>query len=568
MDGHTGSRCRKLTCDGRPILGIPNEMPAVEIPVPEEKQSLSFWYNGVRYASPHPLVVRENTVYLPLPLITKLFGEAPEGVCLYEDNSVVTFSGNSITLQHAVWRTEEVCMVPAQYLAEVYGAKVWLDEAHDMLLVSTDKYKTDGILRNYGHVLVQNGEPFYEISFNMESLNRKIAADGIFEDPGMSLNAILTDESRLPTVRKTLSQLRDNGLTTIRIHCCQINLCRNQEETDSFFAAADAMYDLCDQYGIRVVACLGLLSPEFLPGSYVDGSHWLHGPADMEDLLCSSTGEARANVYAFIDAYVGRYKDRKTILMWEIHHEGYHEAELYRTGKMAPYSLVELNVYYRDAAERIRKNDPQRLVSSGDGMLHANQYHLMQTAVDGRKRLTGNWDTENQRLYCLALLHQHMDVISIHGNGVGHTDLYRSHKGNISYTTWELFLKEACRLGKPLYNGCAYPMQYAGELEAMIDAGVQLTHLQCGCAREEIERVGRANHALQSRWKINPLEKENTSMLYSTSRAESYDGAMTITQGEEQHGSNKDAFWAALALAGVALGAAAGVMWNNKKKKK
>jgi len=569
----------------------PGELPSISLPPAVEEENITFWHNGVRADCPVELVYENGDIALPAGWVISVLGEPVSPVA------------------------DDIVM--ASELPALYRAKLWLDEYNKMLIVTTGEQKNDGILRKYGSLLVMNGQPYYEISFNKFDLNRQIAADPRFNDGTFPNGEFPEASACLPGAEEALRQLSENGFRTIRVFCNNINMDRSEEEREKFFAAADAMYDLCDKYNIRVVACLGLLSTEFLEGSYAEGAGWVTGGESAFDLYTNPDSASRQNVYEFLDAYIPRYKDRDTILMWEIQNEGNLDADVGTQVRKIGYSLAQLAAYYGDMADRIRQNDPERLITGGDSILRSAQWHLFAGTMRGSQTPDWTTDSREERLKCLVMLHEKLDVISVHGYGTGYTESYITEDGKTAYTDWELFLSEAKRLGRGLYNGETGGMLQANGkpaqnlpntgkeaaearrlyLDGLIESGVQLTHwwafhsdrrtfgndVDTWSVRTDdetaatFEVIREANKALQARYGVNLLpycEPEN-------SEADA-DSTAAVTESAAEPAAERDntksgGFTAIPVLAGVGVGAilagAAAVLYaalrkrrNNRKK--
>ncbi len=529
---------------------VPGPMPEVRIPDMPPEEGITVWHNGKKLDYPTPLSVEGGTVYLSLAWITEAFG-APKYVFeLNVTENTLSCGRKTVALNHPVREEGEDVLVPAQFIALVYSAKLWLDEAHEMLIVTTGKEKNNHILRKYGYVLVMDGEPYYEISFNKFDLNWQIAGDPVFNNGEFGNPEMRSIESCLIGAKESLSQLKEHGFKTIRVFCNNINFDRTPEEIERYFKIVDLMYDMCDEYGIQVVACLGLGSPEHLEMIDVEGVGRVNAGEKYYDLMCDPNSASRQNLYEFLDTYVARYKDRDTILMWEVTNEGNLEADIGFEIKQLRPSLAQLGAFYRDVANRIRATDPERLVVGGDSILRPAQYHLFKSVMDGVGVADWTVDSWEDRLYALALLHEGLDVISLHGYGVGYCENYIREDGVMDFTNWKLFHREAKRLGLGLYNGETYGMldesgkplphtlPNTGDASAaarvnylanMVDEGVQLSHwwafhsnrlhfnndVDSWSIRTDDETAGTffaikaANEALQARYKVNPLADEN-----------------------------------------------------------
>lgn len=541
----------------------PGEIPALVIPEAPVDSGTTFWINNQKIELSAAPVVDGATVYLPLYETVKQLGGnalADETSTIVYNGTVYTLCGNtlsngkdSITLNHPVREENGVILAPAQVFAEIFDAKVWLDEFHDMVVFTAGAYQSDNILRKLGSYFYMNGQPYYEISFNKYDINWQIAGDAQFNNGKYPDADYPGPKFTIQAAEEALKELHDNGFRTIRVFCNTVNMGKSQEDIDTFFRAADLMYDLCDKYEIQVVACLSLISTDFLAGQYADGIGWVNKGEDFYDFFCKPDSESRQLMYQFIDQYVTRYKDRDTILMWEIANEGNLNADVGFTTKTIGYSIEQLGAFYADAAARIRQNDPERLITGGDSILRSAQWNLYESVKSGKGVSDFTTDTKEERLRALVMLHEGLDVISVHGYGVGYTDQYLDENGKSCHTTWDLFLEEAERLGLGLYNGetggslndrgrnrpitntsANAPEFRTNYLNVMIESGVQLSHwwtfradrfTQARHDKEDTSirttdetagsfyAVKAANEAIQAKYVVNPIAAENTVTL-------------------------------------------------------
>ncbi len=486
---------------------------------------------------------------------------------LTADGKTLAWNEETVTLATPAATVDGVVYASAQVLCEVLDADAWYSEALGMVVISTGDYKTDNVLRSIGGTFWMNGKPYYEISFNKWDLANQIASDPTFNDGEYINRSWCTPETTLAGAEAALRELSEHGFRTIRVFCSNINPGRGEEALARFWAFTDKMYDLCDQYGIRVVACLGLVSNEFLDGQYVDGAGWVSGTETQFDYITDPASKSRGWVNQFLDLYIDRYKDRDTILMWEITNEGNLGADV-GSGTWATYSLGQLGRFYTDMAARIKANDPTRLVTGGDSLLRSAQWHLFAATMAGQG-MDWNVDNEEERLHALWTMNGGLDVISVHGYGVG----YANGSGHAYYmkqvgkryrqdvVTWELMMTEARRLDQPLYNGeCGGMVDENGKefsagnttpeaaaareryLATLVEAGVQLTHwwafrsdrvdfgmdmdtwnVTIDGTPETFAAIKAANEALQAAYMVNPLAADNTHTLSDKAG----DGALT-----------------------------------------
>ncbi len=550
----------------------PGEVPAVTLPDALPTEGVMVYANETYVATvPRPDTAGEAPL---LPLVETLSALGASASVLSSGQVDITTPTASFTLtadgRTLCWNEETVTLntpvavfdgtvcAPAQLFAEVAGAKVWYAEALGMVVISTGSYTNDHVLRSIGGSFWMDGEPYYEISFNKWDLSAQIAADPSFNDGEYVSRSWCTPETTLAGAERALRELSENGFKTIRIFASNVNPGRGQAALDRLFAHTDLMYDLCDKYGIRVIPCLGLMDREFLDGQYVEGAGWVSGTETYYDLITDPASRSRAWVYEFIDLYINRYKDRDTILMWEIQNEGNLGADV-ASGVDATYSILQLGAYYADVTARIKTADPSRLVTGGDSLLRSAQWHLFTGVMAGMEFHDWNIDKDYERLNALYMINHGVDVVSVHGYSVG----YKNGSGHAYYLvqmgnrypqkviTWKLLMDEARRIGMPLYNGeCGGMVDPFGKefsadnvspeaaearvryLETLVDAGVQLTHwwtfnsdrvdfgmdmdtwnVTIKDTPETFAAIKSANEALQARYTVNPLAGENTHTL-------------------------------------------------------
>ncbi len=546
----------------------PGKIPTIELPEIPTVDGVAVYANETMISK--PAAAADGAMLLPLEETMQGLGATATAhgdgsativtdkasFTLSADGKTLSWNDDKVTLNTPAAVVEGVLYAPGQVFAETLDAKVWYAEALEMIVVSTGKYKDDDLLRNIGASFWMNGQPYYEISYNKFDLQYQISYDPIFNNGEFVSAEWNTLERTMAGAEAALKELSENGFKTIRIFCTNLNPGRNEAEQKAYWDCTDAMYDLCDKYGIRVVFCLGLLSPEFVKGQQIEDGTWAWDALEnYYDLVVRPESESRQNLYQFIDTYINRYKDRDTVLMWEIVNEGNLQADI-GSGTSAHLSLLQLGNFYTDVANEIRKHDPDHMITSGDTSLRQAQWHLFSSVMKGGGQ---DWtlDTARDRLKALWMLNENLDALSIHGYGVGYNNngghmYYAEKKGTRVYThliTWEFFLNEAKTLGIPLYNGeCGGMMDENGNealltnvspegavareryLATLIEAGVQLTHwwtfrsdspsngintwsITSEGTPESFVVIKEANEKLQAKYIVNPLDAENTHTL-------------------------------------------------------
>ncbi|MBO4548951.1 MAG: cellulase family glycosylhydrolase, partial [Abditibacteriota bacterium] len=400
-------------------------------------------------------------------------------------------------LAHTV--TDSGVYFPAAAFGEAAGVRVWRSDALEQTLIS-DGSRDDGVLRSIGGHLWMNGEPCYEISFNKWDLFYQIYYDASFHGGVHISNSWNSPSNTLAGAERALRELSENGFRTVRFFVMPFNPGRSAAEAEVYFRAADALFDLCDKYHIRAVPSLSLNSKEFMAGKYSPEGEWVSAGENYSDIFTEKKSKSLDAALRFIDMFVGRYRDRNAVLMWEVTNEGNLDADV-GNGNGKRYSLLQLSGFYRRVMGRIRQNDPAKLVTGGDSMSRGAQWHLLAASMAGR---VWDWtrDTPGERLQALWLINRDADAVSMHAYNLGSGEdegmnVYapdpedRSRKALID---WRFLLGEAAALGKPLYIGEAGGAVSNGEimdlpnrspekaalraeyLRGLIEAGVQLTH--------------------------------------------------------------------------------------------
>jgi len=590
-------------------------VPQPSIPSAPEDRIYAFINNTSIDLSKHGAVTEDDTVFLPLEsVLTALGVKAQLGesgqtifaaeqtmVALRPDEKTIHYGDHYIALKKAPKMIDQVLYVPLQLFAEVLGAKVWYDANTKTVVISSGEYKTEKILRLYNGQFYLGGEPYYEISFNKFDLNMQLNADGTLNGKGGYRDQTWNNAaSCLAGAEKALKEMSENGFKTIRVFCSNINPKRSQKELDIYWKTVDTMYDLCDKYGIQVVACMSLTTEEFLDGSY-DGGEWVVGKENYYDYFTNASSASRKNAHEFLKQYINRYKDRDTILMWEICNEGNLSVDVGAAVGSTCFSLIQLGAFYDDLAKQIHSLDSERLVTGGDSILRSAQWNLLEAVLRGA---APDWtpDTDTERLKALMLLHGELDVISMHGydvgyncnNGHGLVNVENRGKTKTEVITYEYLVAEAKRLGKGLYNGEAggqmgknyantsdrAAAERATYLASIVNAGVQITHWwtygsnrnggfgnDMGTFNVTIDgtpatfrAIKQANSDLKAKWKINAADGENTDLIAS-GQFVTYEGTdlalPAITETDEgQKGSGCHSNLSALAmLAMTGLGA-------------
>lgn len=387
-----------------------------------------------------------------------------------------TVNGKEVELSDTIKTNRGVVMAPADIIALVTNEKVWFDPYSNTLVITTGAKKTDDILKIINYKFWMNGEPFYELSFNKFDLCYQISSKYQRDAEWPK------EEHQLPAAEEALAQLHELGFRTIRVFTysrIRQKYVTSEKQRERYYELMDVFFDLCDKYEIQVVVCLGLTCDDFSPKG-----------ENRFDLICNPESESRKNCYDFIDRFVSTYKNRRSVLMWEIVNEGNLDADVGINTKGVRASAYQIGKYNSDIAKRIKQNDPDRLVTTGDSGLRSAQWHLYKGVKEGKDVPDWTRDTLEERLKIYTMLNENIDVISVHTYSLGANpdETYRvsDTDDRVRREDFSLLMEEARRMGKVLYNGeTAVDADNYSEsvyqrslkyIDSIIEAGVQLSH--------------------------------------------------------------------------------------------
>lgn len=474
-------------------------MPNIKVESSEKNEDIRVFVNGIEIAMANKPIVKKNTVYIDVEQMARCIGmsihddKANNSFVLSNENVTVEavfgnkkikVNGTECELANAPEKISKVIMATPNFFSEALNAKVWWDDNANMVVITTGTMKKDGILRNVGGKLYMDGEPYYEISFNKYDLFYQIMGDyeSNSEYPG--------EEFTSKAAEAALKQLKELGFKSIRVFAFSnvySDLMYNDVHMEKYLKAMDQMFDLCDKYDIKVVFCMGLMESFLLKNDKIEEDGWVVSTENVNDLVVNEKCESRQNVYKYIEKIVTRYKNRDTVLMWEINNEGNLGADIGQAVGKPSYSLLQLAEFYGDCADKIREFDKEHLITSGDSILRSSQFNLLKDVLNGSE-LTWKSDSKDERLKALWLLNDKLDVVSTHayGLGVSKESCYTGSDGKVHNCSFELYMQESALLDKPLYNGETngafafddedFYSDTQAYLNSIIEAGVQLSH--------------------------------------------------------------------------------------------
>lgn len=507
----------------------PGAMVELDYPTYYESEGITLWLNrdgteAGKSALKLDMPVKEanNTLYLPYDQVRE---QIATGETTELDPMLITWDGTEY--------------ITVQDTADLIGGKVWWDEAQEMVVFTDGERLEDGILRSINGRFYMNGQPYYEISFNKFDLAAQLLIN-YFPNNFRDFN---TGEDQRANAERALRELSENGFTTIRFfsYAETYDMIHDPVESEKYWAALDELFDLCDKYGLKAVPSLFCGTTVMTACEYVEGVGYVSMGEDTLDLIADPESKSREFQRAYIETYVNRYKDRDTILMWEINNEMNLGMDIGATVGAPTYSAYQLSEFYTFCTDIINECDPDRLVTSGDSVQRGSNYHLLAGVMAGREANDWTTDTYGQRLYMNYLLHgvSGMDVTCVHAYGESAEKISVSNnmlKRQAARVSLHLMEAEARALGQPLYvgeagtgtaNGNTDLAAIKATLDGFVDLGLQLVHwwsydtcrvdsfgddqswnMNMTEFSESVALVKAANEALKAEWLVNRAEED------------------------------------------------------------
>ena len=507
----------------------PGKMVELDYPTYYKSEGITLWLNrdgteAGKSALKLDIPVKEanNTLYLPYDAVK---AQLPVNNEVEYDPNLITWGGTDhINIQDVATLTE---------------SKVWWDEAEQMVVFTVGERKTDGILRNINGRFYMNGQPYYEISFNKFDIAAQILIN-YFPNNFKDFN---TGEDQRANAERALKELSDNGFTSIRFfsYVDSYDMIHDPVESEKYWKGLDELYDLCDKYGIKVVPSLCLGNGVMTACEYVEGLGYVSVGEDRIDLITNPESKSRAVQKAYIETYINRYKDRDTILMWEINNEMNLDMDIGATISKVTYSAYQLSEFYAWCTSVINECDPDRMVVSGDSVQRNSNYNLLAGVMAGRADSDWTTDTYAQRLYMNYLINGlgGMDATSVHAYGESTEKLHIAEsrlKTTAARMSLSVMMDEARVIGQPLYvgeagtgtaNGNTDMVNIQKTLDGYVSLGLQLVHWWSydTCRKdvfgddsswnmnmtdfpESVALIKAANEALKAKWLVNRADAD------------------------------------------------------------
>jgi len=287
-----------------------------------------------------------------------------------------------------------------------------------------------------GARLMYDGLPFAAVGVNKHELIEQYLAAELGRSPEEAA------QSRA-AAKLSLQRLAAAGIRVVRMRACpfwpawatRTLLSDDPAVRTASWAAFDELLDDCDRNGIRVIPSLS-----WNLGVFPDLGH-----ESLSDFVTMPDSPGRILLRQWIEALVGRYAGRDTILFWELGNEWNLMADLrpmfaekgvfegidppgaqellggpvVRDGTNN-LSSDELAAFTRDLCRLIKSVDGNHLVGTGCSAPRSSAWHLWLGSIRRATEMDWTLDTpEQQSDYLRLITPPEVDVISLHWYGDG-----------------------------------------------------------------------------------------------------------------------------------------------------
>ncbi len=260
--------------------------------------------------------------------------------------------------------------------------------------------------------------------------------------------------------RKAIADAHDTGIGYVRFAASGYSPSRKGQSGDLdlwrknpkfFWFHLDEMFDDLDQAQIRAIPVLMFNSVQF---PAMTGE-------TLRDLILNSESASWQLLARFVTEFVERYRDRSTVLFYELSNELNISADIDliewciknrprpSCDLRANFTTDELIAFSQRFAKLLKLLDPKRPVSSGYSLPRPAAEHLRAGSAlkVGRKDWTP--DSLDQLEKNIIDLHRYVDIVSIHF----YTGVYYRRFGKSEAELLKLVKSIADRMGKPLFVG-------------------------------------------------------------------------------------------------------------------
>ena len=397
-------------------------------------------------------------------------------------------------------------------------------------------------LTREGSRLMYDGKPFAAVGVNKHELLDQYTCELLGKSGEEAAEARAAAERSLQKLAELgvgVARVRVSAFWPAQIEKTYLN--DDPEVRETFWRALDDMLDDCDRAGIRIIPTIA-----WHLGGWADLGH-----ESLADLYSDPHSKSRELLNTWIRDLVGRYRERDTILFWELTNETNLGADLrpmFPEGVLKPkiegpvehlirlpvvrdvrnnYSSDELAALVRELCRLIRSIDPERLIGTGFSAPRPAAWHLWLGSLRRAEKMDWTEDTpEQQADYLRLITPDGVDLVSLHSYG-GEFEALLNLKRAADSIERPVYIGELGAstrwFGEPTYDSPEAAEALRLQLEAMRAMGIPLVTLwtwdEWGTPRHEpvlrpetqpeVVRVLREGHAAaQQPAAGEPLDEE------------------------------------------------------------
>ncbi|NOY80118.1 MAG: cellulase family glycosylhydrolase [Kiritimatiellaeota bacterium] len=328
-------------------------------------------------------------------------------------------------------------------------------------------------LTRTGAQLLMGGRPFRAVGVNKHELLDLYMPDLLGKgDAAASMAAARRSLDRLASLGVTVLRVRGSQFWPAQIEKTYLG---GKQTRKIFWDRYDTMLDDCDARGLKVVLTIG-----WHLGAWPDLGH-----DSLQNFVGDPHSKGRALFDGWVRDLVGRYKDRDTILFWELTNEANLGADL---RPMKPKGVItpiladpstphghlyrdpvvrdvrnnmssdELAAFVRESARLIKSIDRNHLIGTGFSLPRPAAWHLWLGSLRRTTKMDWTPDSDGEWADYLRLISPDpVDLISIHHYlGTG--------RKRIRLERLVIIKKAADELRKPVYWGEAGVSGFPGQV--------------------------------------------------------------------------------------------------------
>jgi Bacterial Ig domain len=265
---------------------------------------------------------------------------------------------------------------------------------------------------------------------------------------------------------KAIADAGDKGMGFVRVMAAgygptmpsQVNLPSHnelllwQQNPAAYWSRLDKMYNDLAAHNVKIIPSF-IWNPFEFPA--ITGE-------TLATMITDPASRSQTLLRQYIAEYIGRYKNRRSILFYELTNELNYEADIdIRTLCLqafpaancisyANFTTAQMNGFAAGMVSYIKSLDPSHQVGSGYSLVRPAAYHLM--AQPGFAPAGPDWtqDTREQFRTMEVLLHEPFDLVSIH---IYPGTLLWNNPAGTEYLTLDAAAAAAQSVGKRLYVG-------------------------------------------------------------------------------------------------------------------